>query len=95
MKLPHYPVFLLLFLSFAFILGIGYYWVSKNPNQNHAIVIMGVVTKILVFVGLSADVIAGNISIYLLGSGIVDLIFAILFVEFLLTAGRHGNIKFY
>lgn len=86
MKLPQYPIFFLLFLGLAFVFGIGYYWVSKNIHQNHAVVKMGAIGKIIVFVGLAADAFAGNISIILAGSGIVDLIFAILFIEFLSTA---------
>ena len=73
----------------AFVFGIGYYWVSKDIHQNHAVVKMGIIGKIIVFVGLTADAVAGNISILLVGPGIIDLIFAILFIEFLSTAKKH------
>ena len=89
MELPKYPIFFLLFLGLAFVFGIGYYWVSKDIHQNHAVVKMGIIGKIIVFVGLTADAVAGNISILLVGPGIIDLIFAILFIEFLSTAKKH------
>ena len=89
MELPKYPIFFLLFLGLAFVFGIGYYWVSKDIHQNHAIVRMGIIGKIIVFLGLTADAVASNISTLMIGPGIVDLIFAILFIEFLSTAKKH------
>jgi hypothetical protein len=89
MKLPQYPIFFLLFLGLAFVFGIGYYWVSKDIHQNHAVVKMGIICKIIVLVGLAIDAVTGRISVLLVGPGIVDLIFAILFIEFLSTAKKH------
>jgi hypothetical protein len=89
MKLPQYPIFFLLFLGLAFVFGIGYYWVSKDIHQNHAVVKMGIIGKLIVFIGLTADAVAGHISTLMIGPGVVDLIFTILFIEFLLTAKLH------
>ena len=90
MQLPQYPIFFLLFLGLAFVFGLGYYWVSKDIHQNHAVVKMGIIGKLIVFVGLTADAVTGHISTLMIGPGVVDLIFAILFIEFLSTAKRHG-----
>lgn len=89
MKPPVYPVFFLLFLALAFLFGVGYFWVSLDLGQNHAIVKLGIVGKIVVFVGLTWAALAGNISLLLIGPGVVDLIFAILFIEFLASYKKY------
>ena len=85
MQLPVYPVFFLMFLGLCFVFGIGYYWVSKDLTKNHDIVRLGIVGKLIVFVGLSWAGITGQVHFILIGPGIVDLVFAILFIEFLKT----------
>jgi len=90
MKLPAYPVFFLMFLGLCFIFGVGYYWVSKDLSKNHDIVRLGAAGKILVFVFLLWAGITGQIHFILIGAGIVDLVFAILYMEFLSTAKHYG-----
>ncbi|PIP37804.1 MAG: hypothetical protein COX19_15730 [Desulfobacterales bacterium CG23_combo_of_CG06-09_8_20_14_all_51_8] len=90
MKLPTYPVFFLMFLGLAFVFGIGYYWVSMDLNRNHDIVKMGVLGKLLVFVALLWAGVTGQVHFILIGAGIVDLVFAILYMEFLSTVKKHG-----
>jgi hypothetical protein len=82
MRMPIYPGSLQLFLSLAFVLGIGYYWVSRNL-MNLEIVKMGIIGKIFVFLLLFYYAIIGNIHWLLVLPGIVDLIFAILFIQYL------------
>ena len=83
MELPCYPVFFLLFMALAFVFGIGYYWVSRDIHKNHDIVWMGIIAKLMVFIGVLWAGIVGQIHFMLVGSGTVDLIFSILFIEFL------------
>lgn len=90
MELPKYPVFLLMFLGLAFVYGLGYYWVSKDIEKNHGIVMMGIIGKLLVFVGLFWAGVTGQVHMILIGPGLMDLIFAILFIEFLKTVKQHG-----
>lgn len=85
MELPRFPVFLLLFLGLAFVFGIGYYWVSRDITKNHDIVRLGIIGKLVVFVGLLWAGLIGQIAGILVGVGVVDLIFAILFIEFLIS----------
>lgn len=82
MGMPIYPGTLQLFLSLAFVFGIGYYWVSRNL-MNLEIVKMGIIAKIFVFLLLLYYAIIGNIHWLLALPGIVDLIFAILFIQYL------------
>ncbi len=85
MVLPVYPVFFLMFLGLCFVFGIGYFWVSQDLGKNHGIVKMGIIGKLLVFVGLLWAGITGQIHFILIGAGIVDLVFSILYIEFLRT----------
>ncbi len=91
MALPTYPVFLLMFSGLCFIFGIGYYWVSRDLSRNHDIVRLGIAGKLLVFVALSWAGITGQIHLIWIGAGIVDLVFALLYMEFLSTVKRHGG----
>ena len=90
MPLPAYPVFFLLFLGLCFVFGLGYFWVSRDIDNNHGIVMMGIWGKLLVFAGLLWASVSGQIHVVLLGAGIVDLLFAVLYLEFLSTAKRYG-----
>jgi len=93
MKLPLYPVFLQLFLGLAFIFGIGYYWVSRNIYNNHAIVKLGIIGKIFVFLMLLVYLIEGSVTFFPFTAGVVDLIFAILFIEFLIRFSKNKEAK--
>ncbi len=88
MAFPNYLVFFMMFLGLAFVYGIGYFWVSRDISRNHDIVRMGIIGKLIVFVSMLLAWIGGEIPIIIVGSGVVDLIFAILFIEFLMTYGK-------
>ncbi len=90
MALPQYPVFLLLFAGLCFIFGIGYFWVSRDVSKNHDIVRMGIAGKLLVFFAFLWAGISGQIHLVWIGAGIGDLVFTILYMEFLLTVKKHG-----
>jgi len=90
MPLPIYPAFFMMFLGLAFVFGIGYYWVSQDIGKNHAIVRMGIIGKIFVFIAFVWGWIDGQIPLLLVGAGVVDLVFAILYFEFLLFWRKSG-----
>ena len=83
--LPNYLVFFMMFLGLVFVYGIGYFWVSRDINKNHDIVRMGIIGKLIVFVALLWAWVDGEVPVILVGAGIVDLIFTILFIKFLNT----------
>lgn len=82
---PSSPVFLKLFLALAFVFGIGYFWVSRDLTGNLAVVRMGIIGKGAVFFLMTHYWLIGDISFLLVITGVVDLFFAVLFTEFLLT----------
>jgi hypothetical protein len=90
MALPNYLVFFMMFLGLAFVYGIGYFWVSRDIHKNHDIVRMGIIGKIIVFVAFLWAWMAGEVPLILVGPGIIDLIFAILYIEFLMTYKKAG-----
>lgn len=93
MASPNYLVFYMLFLGLCFVYGIGYFWVSRDISSNHGIVRMGIIGKLLVFAGFLIAWVMGEVPLIIVGSGIVDLIFAILFIDFLKSYGKmevHG-----
>ncbi len=83
MKALNYPVILQLFLALVFVYGVGYYWVSKDINKNHDIVKLGIMAKTATFLLMLYYFISGELPFLILSTGIVDLLFAVLFVEFL------------
>ena len=91
MALPRYPVFFLLFLGLAFVFGLGYYWVSRDIHLNHGIVKMGIIGKIMVFVLLLWAGLTREINMAFIVPGAVDLVFSILFIEFLLQYKKTGD----
>lgn len=92
MALPNYLVFFMMFLGLAFAFGIGYFWVSRDIHKNHDIVRMGIIGKLIVFIALLWAWIAGEVPVILLGPGIVDLVFAILYIEFLNRYQKAGAV---
>ena len=74
------------------LLGIGYYWVSKDVSRNHAIAKLGMIGKLGVFAIFVGHLIEGDIPFALATPAVIDLIFAVLFLEFLLRMHRdEGN----
>lgn len=69
----------------VFIIGIGYWWVGRDINQNHAIVKLGIYAQFSVFAVLAYHTLIGSLHPFYLISGVIDLTFAILFSLFLYT----------
>lgn len=83
MQEPTYTVFYDGFFVAVLLFGIGYYQVGRNLDQNRAVVLLGAIGKVAVFLlflsGWRRGELPGVVAI--LGTG--DLVFALLFFEFL------------
>jgi hypothetical protein len=88
MALPNYPSVLRLFLALVFAFGVGYWWVSRDLERNRDIVRMGILAKTLVFVIMLYYWLQGELPALILATGVVDLIFAALFLQFLMKTGK-------
>jgi hypothetical protein len=85
------PLVLQLLSSCLFLFGLGYYWVSRTLSENHGIVKLGFVGKILVFILFFSHALAGTIPVGLAVPTVVDLLFAALFLEFLVHWRREAQ----
>jgi len=83
MEVPVDPMFMQLFCVLAFVFGVGYYMVSKNPIVNRDIALMGVIGKLLVFLIIAYYWLIGiaPLALFLIGSA--DGVFALLMIMFL------------
>jgi hypothetical protein len=75
---------------FVIAFGIGYFIVSSDISRNHGVVVVGITAKTIFFIDCVITFALKQGNIMLLLVGIVDLIFACLFLEFLLSM-RKGS----
>ena len=78
-----------LLLIFVFIFGVGYYWVSVDIHQNRNIAKLGIMGKLSVVILYSIYYFRGNIPLIVLLFVLPDLIFALLFIEFILSTANN------
>ena len=72
-----------------FVFGVGYYWVSRDLARNRDLVKLGVIGKPLVFLIFLAHALSREIPASLVAPSVVDLLFGVLFLEFLVrTRGK-------
>ncbi len=90
MSVPNNLMWLQFSLSIIIVWGIGYYLVSRNISRNHWILILGILVKAAYFfIGL-IYLMSGEVNFLFLSTGIVDLIFVALFIEFLMNYKKAG-----
>ena len=82
-SLPIDPIGKQIFGAFVIVFGIGYYIVSTDISRNEGIVVIGIIGKSLMFALFIFHVLRDDIAIVLAVPITIDLIFAILFAEFL------------
>jgi hypothetical protein len=73
----------------TFLFGFAFWWVSQDLTRNNAVVAVGAAGSILAFVSILVRALTDDISLLLLPAGIIDLVFGVLMLEFLLWAHRN------
>jgi len=73
---------------FILVFGIGYIIVSRDITKNHGIITVGILGKILFFIDCIITLILKEANFMLAATGIVDLIFAVLFIKFLVKSKK-------
>jgi len=68
-------------MNLVFCFGLGYYWVSQDHFKNHAVIVMAIIGKTVVFLIISYYLAIGHATILAFLIGLCDFIFAGLFVE--------------
>ena len=71
------------FLMFVSVFGIGYLMVVLDLENNHLVIFLGAIIKALAFLLFLIYYISGDLPFYQMLFGVGDLIFSILFIEFL------------
>ena len=84
-EIPPSLVFLQMLFILVGIFGIGFILVYRDINTNHGIIQMSVVEKVSFFVVFLIYFIIGDVGMLVLLLVIVDLVFGLLFIEFLLN----------
>ena len=80
---PNYALPIRMAMALVFVYGIAYFYVYLDPIKNRNCAKLGVYSKTAVFLLSAYYWIAGEIRFPIVIPGIVDLVFAGLFVEFL------------
>ena len=86
--LPNSMVWLQLSLLLILILGLGYIIVAMDLSQNHGLVIIGGISKVVFCIITIIYLALGEVGIMVVLLGGVDIIFVCLFVEFLLKYNK-------
>ena len=93
MKPVEYPVAWQLFMALVFVYGIAYFYVYKDLVKNRNCAKLGIYSKTAVFTLLTYYWAIGDIPFVLIIPGIVDLIFAGFFVEFLIRYKPNSDVQ--
>ena len=89
--LPPYPMYLQMAAAFVIAMGVGYYFVYRNLYRNVDLVKLGVVYK-LVYSGLTTYFYFMDLAnIVFFWFAIIDFLFLLLFVWFLVYARKDGR----
>jgi amino acid transporter len=76
---PTELLFVQLFSWLVVVFGVGYFWVSRDPQGNIPIIKLGMFGKASVFLVCIAAVVTGTVSWQMMILASVDLVYAILF----------------
>ena len=72
-----------------FLFGCAYWWISLDLSRNHAIVAVGAAGGMLAFVSSLIRAATGDIPFVIVPAAVIDLIFGMLMLEFLLQTNRN------
>jgi hypothetical protein len=78
--------------SFIVVFGIGYFIVSHDITRNQGLVVIGSLGKLLFFIDCLISLVLNEGNLLLLLTGSIDLAFALLFIEFLLTDRKNRHL---
>jgi hypothetical protein len=88
MGVPPTLIFFTAMMWFVFAFGIGYIIVSRDITKNHGVVVIGAMEKIAFFIDAVAVFALGEVAVTVVVLGTVDLVFGIIFIQFLLWAKK-------
>lgn len=94
MPQPTEPIFLQGFCLAVALFGAGYYWVGTNLAENRAVVVLGLIGKVGVFLLFVGHSLFGDVHPVLIAAGVVDLGFAAIYYRFLVVSRASHRLAF-
>ncbi len=84
MGVPPTLLFVTAMMLFVACFGVGYVIVSRDITKNHGVILIGAMEKMIFFIDGVATFVVGEVAASVVAFGMIDLVFGILFIEFLL-----------
>lgn len=85
------PTWANLFGWLVTLFGVAYYWISRDPESNRQLILLGIIGKLGVAAIALANVLAGNISWQIMIPAGADALWAALFLRALGSLGDKGR----
>ena len=82
LPLPNYTIWMNLFFAYVILFGGAFIWISTSIKEHKNIAILGLIEKIIASLFFIPTALQFQ-SVMLLVFGVIDLIYAVLFAEFL------------
>lgn len=79
-ELPNHDGYIQITAMYIFVFGVGYYLVYRNPLEGLGLVIIGILMKLGFFLVVFGHYIFGSIPQMYIPFGLIDLIFAVIFI---------------
>ncbi|NHI93992.1 MAG: hypothetical protein EAX96_16000 [Candidatus Lokiarchaeota archaeon] len=82
LSLPNYTLWMYLFFAYVIMFGGAFIWISTSLKEHKNLAVLGLIEKIISSI-LFINFVFSSGSIMLLIFGLIDLVFAVIFAEFL------------
>ncbi len=93
MGVPPTLLFVTAMMWFVVCFGVGYVIVSRDITKNHGVVLIGAMEKVIFFIDGVATFAMAEVAASVVAFGTIDLIFGILFIEFLLWSKKQPKME--
>ncbi len=79
-ELPNHAGYIQLAAAYIFTFGVGFYLVYKDPVKNQAIIVLGVLMKLLFVVVVFGHLLIDSVPAFYIPFAIIDILFLLLFL---------------
>ncbi len=86
LEIPNNMIFFQISMVLIASMGVGYFIVGKDLTKNHAMVLSGIIGKACYFLITLFYLLMSEINLLMFMTGVIDLVFVVLFIEFLLKS---------
>jgi len=79
-ELPNHAGYIQLAAAYIFIFGIGFLWVSRNPQANTPLISLGILMKLAFVIVVFGHLLFDTIPVFYIPFAVLDLVFLVLFI---------------